>query len=355
MKIKKHLIAIALVTTSALALTACDPPMPPDVAAGILEQSYTCVDGSVTVSFPENMADPGFELADALSTACVEPLPTMTIEAVSLEDSPNFVVSSYAPTDAQCKPTFSMPLATEAADVMFQLTDSSSLYLTPKTLAEILNGEITNWNDAKISAENEGTEFPDLEISIHKQADELALAAMQDWLANLKQDISKADIIGVTQAELPTLEEGEIAIVPHSQLMAAGLYAASVITGTNKETGEQLLAVADTVGIAAGASQWVATTTNQNVTVKLDPKLPVIAQAGLDEAAPPYQAIYPVNIYACGEDTLLSHAIALFLLRLDSQGVLAASNYNPLPESIRLEGLDIARKGLPMPTEVPIE
>jgi hypothetical protein len=80
-----------------------------------------------------------------------------------------------------------------------------------------------------------------------------------------------------------------------------------------------------------------------------------VPQAGMDEAAIPYQAIYAVNLYACNDDTLLQHAMALYLLRLDSQGVLAASNYNPLSDSVRYESLDVARKGLPTPTEVPTE
>jgi hypothetical protein len=60
-------------------------------------------------------------------------------------------------------------------------------------------------------------------------------------------------------------------------------------------------------------------------------------------------------LYGCGDDTLVKRAVSLFLLRLDSQGALAASNYNQLPEQIRFEALDIARRGLPTPAPIPLD
>lgn len=348
-KITKNLIAATSAIILSFNLTACDPPMPPDVAAGILEQTYTCEEGTVTVSFPENMSDPAFQLADALSTSCTDPLATMLIEQQQDGLQADIVISDYAPDAAICSPAFVVPFATEAADIVFQLVDSSTLNLSPKTLAAILNGEITNWNDEAIAKENVETIFPDLAIKVNKQADQLALEAMTNWLSIQNQDISGAGIKPVRKLAFPVLAEGEIAIAPHSQVVAAGYYAASIITGSNSDTGEQLLAVADTVGIPAGATQFTVEKDGNFISLKLDPSIPVIAQAGLDEPAPPYQAIYPINLYACGEDNLLKHAVALFLLRLDSQGVLAASNYNALAETVRFESLAVARKGLPTP------
>lgn len=352
MKINKKLIAATSAIVFSLSLTACDPPMPPDVVAQILEQSYTCEEGNVTASLPTDMADLGLQWADSLSGSCVDPLAVMTLELVDAKATPDLYVNAYAPDSNICKPTFTVPFAIEAADVVFQLADSSTLNLSPKTLAAVLNGEITNWNDPAIADDNVGTTFPDLAIKVNKKADQLALGAMTNWMTILKQDISKSGIEPVVAAELPTLSEGEIAIAPHSQVVAVGIYAASIVTGINNETGEQILAVADSIGIAAGASQLVAKKDATSVAVALDPTLEVIAQAGLDEAAPPYQAIYPVNLYACGEESLLKHAMALYLLRLDSQGALSASNFNPLAEAVRFESLDVARKGLPTPAPV---
>jgi hypothetical protein len=329
--------------------------MPPDVAAQILEQSYTCEPGEVSLAVPTEMQDSATQWADALTAACIDPLPEMTLAALGADEQADLFVSAYAPEVEVCKPAFTIPFAIEAADVAFMLAESSTLNLSAKTLAKILNKEITNWSDPAIAAENEGTIFPELDIQLITQADELALQAMSTWLQNQKQALKTGLIKPVAQLEAIELEEGAIAIMPHSQVMANALTAVSVITGTNKETGEQLLALPDNTGIASAASQLVVSKQGQSLTVAVDPGLTPVPQAGMDEAAIPYQAIYAVNLYACNDDTLLQHAMALYLLRLDSQGVLAASNYNPLSDSVRYESLDVARKGLPTPTEVPTE
>lgn len=349
---KRKLIAISIAIAATFNLTACDPPMPPEVAAQILEQSYTCEQGSVVAKFPIDMADPVVGWVDSLLSSCVDPLPTMELQIAEANDF-DLLVNAYQ--SEKCEPAFSVPFAVEAADFVFQLSDSSYINLSPKSMAAILNGQISNWSDPQIAKENDGTIFPDLEITVRKQADQLALNALLGWLENLGQEVDPARFSAAAKLEYVPLAEGEVAILPHSQVMANGLYAASLITGKNKETGEILLAVADTVGISSGASQLTAIKNGDVLTVELDPKIPPRAQEGLDEAAPPYQAIYPVNLYGCGDDTLVKRAVSLFLLRLDSQGALAASNYNQLPEQIRFEALDIARRGLPIPAPIPLD
>jgi phosphate transport system substrate-binding protein len=354
-KVSRNIIAILSAMVLSFNLTACDPPMPPEVAAQILEQSYTCEQGDVTAVFPAEMSDPALQWIDSLQYACVDPLPIMTLTQTELGTGSDLFISSYPADGAICPANFTVPFAIEAAAVAFQLADSSSLQLSPKNLAAVLNGEITNWNDPKIAEDNLGTVFPDLPIQVRGSADELALASLTEWLSDLKQDISKSAIQAVKELAFEPLAEGEIVIAPNSQVLNAGAYSVSVITDTDKETGEQKLAAADNLSIASAASQLVPAKNGNQVSVKLDSSIKPEAQEGLNEAAQPYQAIYPVYLNACGEDTLLKHAVSLYLLRLDSQGVLAASNYNPLPERVRFESLDIARTGLPQPTELPEE
>jgi hypothetical protein len=57
----------------------------------------------------------------------------------------------------------------------------------------------------------------------------------------------------------------------------------------------------------------------------------------------------------CGTDSLLTRAAGRFLLRLDNQGALGASNYAPLPEAVRITALLAISKGLPTPTPLPTE
>jgi hypothetical protein len=88
---------------------------------------------------------------------------------------------------------------------------------------------------------------------------------------------------------------------------------------------------------------------SNSISLKLDPSIQAQPAPGFDSAPPPYQAIYPVNYYTCNSSSLLPNAIGRFILRLDSQGALGASNYAQLPEFIRIESLTKISKGLPTP------
>jgi hypothetical protein len=47
--------------------------------------------------------------------------------------------------------------------------------------------------------------------------------------------------------------------------------------------------------------------------------------------------------------------LARYLLRQDSQGVIAAATMMPLPEAIRIEAIQIVIVGLPVPTPAATE
>ena len=345
--------SIISMSVLSLSLTACDPPMPPDVAAQVLEQNYTCVEGESAVSFPQGLLAVAPDLTDSLSAACTDPVMSMSL-AKSQADA-DIVISSYQ-IDANCKPLLAVPYALEAADIAFQLADSSNLNLSPATVMDIFSGKITNWSDPKISADNQGTEFPDLAIKVRKTADSLALSSLQAWFKTLKQDTASMGVKPISKEEVAEpLAEGEIAILPHSEVVAQSLYAAGILMGSNKETGEEIIAIPDAQGIASAGTQLKPIKKSNSLTFKLDASMEPLAQAGLDEIATPYQAIYPVQLTVCGDESLTNRANALFLLRLDSQGILGSSNYNQIAEQIRYEALAIVRKGLPTPSALPTE
>ena len=352
-KISSKLIAGATLVALSFTLTACDPPMPPDVAAQVLEQNYTCVEGTSSISYPDGLLPVVPDLSDALTTACVDPLPVMSQTISKTQADANIVITNYAlPTT--CQPLLSVPYAIEAADIAFQITDASNLTLSPATANAILSGQITNWNDPKISADNQGMEFPDLAIKVRATADPMALDAIAGWFKNLKQDLGSIKVVaGDKNQKFKPMAEGEIAILPHSEVVAQSLYSAGILIGTNKQTGEELVAIPDAQGIASAGTQLKPIKKANNLNVKLDPRIQPVAQAGLDEVSTPYQAIYPLQLTICGDESMVNRANALFLLRLDSQGVLGSSNYNQIPEQIRYAALAIVRKGLPTPSAMP--
>lgn len=345
---KRTISALALATMLALGLTACDPPMPPDVAAQIAEQTFTCIPGDSKVAFPSLMADISQGFADSLSADCVDPLPSMSMTIVPAGTPADIEISAYPAT---CTPLATVPFATEAADLSVYFADGYLVNLTAQTAAKILNGEITNWSDAPIAKDNPDTQLPDEPIVVRQNADKNAFNALSAWFDHLGAKISASITLTTGDQEFQPLTEGEIAILPHS----VGLF--NAVTPVNFIVGHddngQILATPDNMGIGSAATQWVPKQNGDNVTVTIDYNQAPLVMSGFDVASTPYGAIYPVNLTVCGAENLTNRANALFLLRLDSQGSLGASSFNQLSEYVRDVALVAVRKGLPVPTPTP--
>ena len=83
-------------------------------------------------------------------------------------------------------PVYVSPIA-----IAYKVEGVDSLQLDAPTIAKIFSGDITNWNDPAIAAQNEGVTFPDLPITAVHRSDEsgttenftdyLSKAAPQDW------------------------------------------------------------------------------------------------------------------------------------------------------------------------------
>jgi phosphate transport system substrate-binding protein len=121
------------------------------VAAAVAELTYTCVDGNVTLSSPTLMSDVVASWSDSLSYACVDDTttsvvePTMTLTvADGTQASVDAEISDYP---AACAPVQTVPLAVEAGVLVYMESDLSSFSVSPKNLAGIMNGTITNWKE----------------------------------------------------------------------------------------------------------------------------------------------------------------------------------------------------------------
>ncbi|MFM6980232.1 MAG: hypothetical protein ACKOWE_02375, partial [Micrococcales bacterium] len=90
-KVKGSLLAATLLLITP-ALTACDPPMPPELIAQLAEQTVACETGDVAVSYDANMTDVFAGWADSLMTACADP--AMTISTATDATSANLILSS---------------------------------------------------------------------------------------------------------------------------------------------------------------------------------------------------------------------------------------------------------------------
>lgn len=349
-KMKKVQIVAGMALVASL-LTACDPPMPPEMLAQLAEQSYTCVEGNVNVAADVSNAAVVDTLAESLAGACVDPLPAMTI--TNSGDLATADIQISASQTSECKAFASVPYGFDAGVVAYNVEGTDSLNLGYKTLAKVLNGEITNWNDPAIAKDNPDLTLPDLAIVVRAEAEENSLNALATALGfqGAKLDASKFQGINLFDGTAPAeLTAGEVAILPNSVVVTNGLVAIGLNSGKkDPETGEKLFALPSEESLYAAGTQLVAKTSGSTLAVSVDPKAEAKPMFEGEKAAVPYQAIFPITLNLCGEDTLLKRAAAAFMLRLDSQGALGYLNISQLPEGVRYSAVGLVRKGLPIP------
>ena len=352
----QRLIAtVALAISASTLLTACDPPMPPEMLAQLAEQSYTCVEGEVTVAADSANSAVVDTLAESLAGACIEPLDLMTITNSAEPSTADIVISAGKFTG--CTPFASVPYGFDAGVVSYNVPGTDSLNLGYKTLAELLNGKIANWNDPAIAKDNPDLTLPDLPILVRSAAEPNSLNALVAALEfqGAQLDSPNFGSVSLFDGSAPEpLAEGEVAIMPNSIAVLNGLLNIGLNSvKKDAETGEKLFATATEESLYAAGTQLIGKTNGESLTMSIDSKIEPKPMFEGETAAVPYQAIFPLTMTLCGEDTLLKRAAAAFMLRLDSQGALGYLNISQLPEVVRYGAVGLVRKGLPTPTVAP--
>ena len=351
MKTMKKVQVITGMALVASLLTACDPPMPPEMLAQLAEQSYTCIDGHVNVAADASNSAVIDTLAESLAAACVDPLPPMTITNSGELATADIQIS--ATSTSICEAFASVPYGFDAGVVAYNVEGTDSLNLGYKTLAKVLNGEITNWSDPAIAKDNPDLTLPDIAIVVRADAEANSLKALELALGfqGAKLDVSKFTEINLFDGTVPSvLAPGELAILPNSVVVANGLVTIGLNTGKkDPETGDKLFALPSEESLYAAGTQLVAKKNGSSLTVSVDPKVEAKPMFEGEKAAVPYQAIFPLTMNLCGEDNLLKRAAAAFMLRLDSQGALGYLNISQLPETVRYSAVGLVREGLPIP------
>jgi hypothetical protein len=352
---KRLFATLALAISASTLLTACDPPMPPEMLAQLAEQSYTCVEGDVSVAAEPSNATVVDTLAEGLAAACIDPLEAMTISRSDDLQSADIVIA--AGTYEGCTPFASVPYGFDAGVVSYNVPGTDSLNLGYKTMASLLNGEIGNWNDPAIAKDNPDLTLPDLPVTVRLSAEPNSMKALATALAfqGANLDIENFEPVNLFDGSVPEpLVEGELEIIPNSVAVFNGLPTIGLNSGEkDPETGDMLFAVAGEESFFAAGTQLVAKTKDSTLTMSVDSKIEPQPMFEGEVAAIPYQAIFPLTMTLCGEDTLLKRAAAAFMLRLDSQGALGYLNISQLPEVVRYSAVGLVRKGLPTPTVAP--
>jgi hypothetical protein len=345
---------VAIVGVASVALTACTPPMPPEVKAALLEQTYTCISGTANLQAPATVSGDLPNVSQAMNGNCAG----MSFNLVGAGTPADLYVGTDAPAAADCKPSVTTPYALNAGVIAATLSTASGASFSPATVAGIFDGSIKTWDDARITKDNGGVAIGSGAISVVPTTDKLALAAFGAWYKQITGKAFSAPLLkakaGLTVADLGTLADGSIALLPFDVFSVYSVtattipLAASIQTGGKDATTGALVAAApDVQGIGSAGTQLKYTKKGGVVSVALDYSAKPIPPQGSDVAPAPYDAVYPVNVSLCGSASKNVHAVARYLLRQDAQGML--TTLVPLPEGLRAESLDVVSVGLPQP------
>ncbi|HBJ73054.1 MAG TPA: hypothetical protein DDY88_04960, partial [Actinobacteria bacterium] len=162
----RGIVLAAVFGAGALVLSACTPPMPPDVLAARAEANIECGTGNVDISTPQEFAGSMDTVGAALASVC----PEQTVTEVAVGTNAPIALLGQAPTPeellafktASCPadkviaiPAFAYPVT-----IAYSVLGLEGLVFTPQAAAGVLNGTVTTWEDPLIAEAN-----PDFDLS----------------------------------------------------------------------------------------------------------------------------------------------------------------------------------------------
>lgn len=355
-KLKKRnsfsFVVVALAAT--FALTACTPPMPPEVKAEIAERYVTCVDGSLTLSVPNDFSEVAQTWIDGLTENCLG----FTGSIVDANTQADVVISTlgFAPS---CDVVASSPVGLDAVAISVSVEGLDGVVFSPSLLYKALSGEMTSWADPELQALNPDLELTDSPVVLRPSARPQDIEALNEWMTRLDPQgwpgtpsgLSANEVFDSEAIAIEIQNEGTLSVLPAS--FALGNSAQTIrISGDQAQSSVGV----DTESIYSAGTQFRTKTSNSIVTAEIDSELPPLPVPGSDEAALPWQAINLYSISVCnGANEMLGRAFSRFALRLDSQGTLPISGFYEVPEQIRTAGVDAVSQGLPEPTIPPTD
>lgn len=341
-----------VISLSAALLSACTPPMPPDVLAAVAEQEVICAKGEINIALEEFNTPVVQSILDLYLSSCTELTANLVTDATTAE-----IVISDGATEgvAICaNPISKVPVMVESTGIAFNLSGVSSLVLDASTLDNIYKRQITDWADPAIVALNPEFELTSTPIKILSLLKPTASdKTFYEWMnrlgANNFSNASTSEFAtSLELVEALAATDGAIAIIPGS------IMSDNALSGISLQTEDGVVAY-DLTSITSASSQSNAVTEGENVTVSLDPTKEVLAEAGSDALTLPWQGISWVYLAICKSDSIdfNSEAMARFFLRQDAQGQLSVYGYGSLEEGLRLTSAGIVGKNLPLPSDVP--
>lgn len=352
-------IVLGAVGMAAVLMTACTPPLPPDVLAAKAEASITCQSGIQPVRLAEEFSGAVEAVSASLSETCSEQAMGQATE----DEAASVAILGHAPlaeelasfgADCPVDPIV-VPTFAYAVVPAYNVIGLEGLVLTPSAIAGILNGTISAWDDQAIANENPDYDLSGLpEITVMSVAHPtgaveamtawLALAAPGEWtkgetgvLLGSQQYPSFADLI----VEM-TMTEGSFAVLPALQAVNNGLPMAMLPAQGSVISPDDM----QLVKVGSGAT---SVTTDEGGNIVASPAIGGVPTEGNFDAAAAKVVLaegqrmvgWPVLGYAhamvCDEPSdPLPLSTVQYLQRLAGQGSLETFGLTPLPEPIRV-------------------
>ena len=349
---KLRAITSISLAVSALALSACTPPMPPELKAQLADQNVSCVSG--TFNLGSNVDLPN--LADWISE--YNAICGANGSIVDPASDPTVAIDGFVSTDPvsspPCTVATSSPIALDGTVAALSVEGLDSVILSPSVLHGILNGSITQWNDPFIAEINPDSELPNTPIVVDSKVTPGDYQALSKWLYQLDSTAWQTDPALLVQD--PTALQatqiisapvnGTIGIYPYSfaanNSLALASIQASEVVDANLES------------LASGATQLKFADNTKLGTPIYDSNIPPVSLQGDNEATTPWGAINSTMLHICsGSNEKVVQAFARYAARLDAQGSLVDLNMTSMGEGIRAITLEVLAVGLPEPKPIP--
>jgi len=351
-------------------VTACIPPMPPDVLAARAEADIDCASGDVVVGVPEQFAGAAMSVASALMNVCPDETVTEVVEgapaSVTIVDAaPSAQQRTDASAACQGTPLIVIPAFAYPVTLSYNIVGLEGLVMTPAVVAGILSGAITRWDDPSIVAANPDydlTGLPPISLMSASRT-QGSVEAMTAWLVSQAPESWPMGQTGVLDAgsTFPTTgdlvtemlgTEGSVAVLPVSVAISNGLAMASLpVRGTdvNGVVVDQVVSADDVqlMKVGSGATTLTPEASGGLTAAPAVGGFPV--EGNFDLAASKIVLSegaglvgWPVLGYAhalvCDDAKMGSRALgfAQYLVRLAGQGALETFGVTPLPEPIRV-------------------
>jgi len=350
--VNRNLIAATVIV---LAVTACTPPLPPEVLAGQAEATINCESAITKVDGPAEIESNFFLLADSMISACPEhevifAAGDPTAEVLILDHTPekfevDFFNQRCPASEVLIAPAYGIP-----ATISLQVTGLEGLALDAKAIAGLIDGSITNWNDEIIQNLNPDFQLDSVKVvKLGSKQKSSTVLAMTTWAAEVGGGRTKPTDVLLGARNYDTLEqlaeavyefEGSFAIVPLGLAVINGLNVANMVVNNGDilvpEPVYTMRGVATTTLDKSNPNQLLASIGyGGKVTESLSD--PLIDPANFKSGWP---AVGIGHVMACetGSD-VGALPFARFVIRGEGQGVLESAGQTRLPLPIRLKSI----------------